>query len=202
MFSAFLHGSLLAFGLILPLGPQNSFIISQGIIHRRLFKVVPAIFTAGVSDTLLILLAVTGVSLAILEFPKIRNGMLIVGILFLVYLGWKTWNETLKSTDTEENFNWTIKKQVLFCLSVSLLNPFAILDTVGVIGTSSLTYDGADKIVFVLSCIIVSWMWFFSLAIFGSALSHSGIVKKWLNRISGVVMWGVAIYLVFVLISF
>ncbi len=202
MFSAFLHGTLLAFGLILPLGPQNSFIVSQGLIHKKLAKVAPAILAAGFSDTLLIVVAVTGVSLAILEFPQIRNGMLIVGIIFLVYLGWKTWSETVELTGVEKKLNWPVKKQVLFCLSISLLNPFAILDTVGVIGTSSLTYAGIEKIVFVMSCITVSWIWFFSLAIFGSALSHSDVVKKWLNRMSSLVMWCVAIYLAFALLLF
>ena len=41
------------------------------------------------------------------------------------------------------------KKQILFALSVSLLNPHAIMDTVGVIGTSASVYDGYDKVVFI-----------------------------------------------------
>lgn len=59
------------------------------------------------------------------------------------------------------------KKQILFALSVSLLNPHAILDTVGVIGTSALNYIGTDKTLFTITCIIVSWLWFVSLMFAG-----------------------------------
>jgi L-lysine exporter family protein LysE/ArgO len=44
--------------------------------------------------------------------------------------------------------------------SVSLLNPHAILDTVEVIGTNSLSYTGIEKIAFTLDCIFVSGMVF------------------------------------------
>ncbi len=37
-------------------------------------------------------------------------------------------------------------KQVSFALSVSLLNPHAILDTIGVIGSSAALYSGSNKL--------------------------------------------------------
>ncbi len=58
-------------------------------------------------------------------------------------------------------------KQVSFALSVSLLNPHAILDTIGVIGSSAALYSGSNKIAFTIACISVSWLWFFLLAILG-----------------------------------
>ncbi len=41
-----------------------------------------------------------------------------------------------------------LKKQILFAASVSLLNPHAILDTIGVIGTNSIQYIGSEKMGF------------------------------------------------------
>ncbi|MFF3023712.1 hypothetical protein ACFVRR_13820 [Gottfriedia sp. NPDC057948] len=41
------------------------------------------------------------------------------------------------------------------------------MDTIGVIGTNSLQYDGTEKIAFSVTCIAVSWIWFLSLAIAG-----------------------------------
>lgn len=55
----------------------------------------------------------------------------------------------------------------MFAMSVSLLNPHAILDTIGVIGTSSLGYTGADKLMFTVATMAVSWIWFFALAFAG-----------------------------------
>ncbi|ALA71771.1 lysine transporter [Geobacillus stearothermophilus 10] len=58
MMRAFLHGLILAFGLIFPLGVQNVFILTQGAIQRRWRRALPAVLTASLCDTLLILLAV------------------------------------------------------------------------------------------------------------------------------------------------
>lgn len=37
------------------------------------------------------------------------------------------------------------RKQIGFAMSVSLLNPHAIMDTIGVIGTNAAIYEGVDK---------------------------------------------------------
>ena len=39
------------------------------------------------------------------------------------------------------------RKQIGFAMSVSLLNPHAIMDTIGVIGTNAAIYEGVDKMV-------------------------------------------------------
>ncbi|HLN62256.1 MAG TPA: hypothetical protein VK464_11950 [Symbiobacteriaceae bacterium] len=46
MGAAILHGLILAFGLILPLGVQNTFIFTQGALHRRWAGALPAVLTA------------------------------------------------------------------------------------------------------------------------------------------------------------
>lgn len=60
MLQAALHGFILAFGLILPLGVQNIFVFNQGAVQPRFSRVLPVILTASVCDTLLITLAVAG----------------------------------------------------------------------------------------------------------------------------------------------
>jgi L-lysine exporter family protein LysE/ArgO len=83
-----------------------------------------------------------------------------------------------------------------------LLNPHAIMDTIGVIGTSSLTYTGIEKAVFTVVCIFVSWLWFFGVSIAGrlaGKLDQSGKFINTLNKISAVIMWGTAVYLILTL---
>ena len=65
---AFLHGIILAFGLIIPVGVQNVFVFNQGATHKAFRNALPAVITASICDTILILLAVAGVSLIILNF--------------------------------------------------------------------------------------------------------------------------------------
>lgn len=79
---AILHGFLLAFGLILPLGVQNVFIFSQGASQPNLLKALPATIAASLCDTLLIVLAVFGLSAIVLQFEWLRLGLMSVGIIF------------------------------------------------------------------------------------------------------------------------
>jgi L-lysine exporter family protein LysE/ArgO len=193
---AILHGLLLAFGLILPLGVQNVFIFTQGATQQNIFKAFPATITAALCDTLLILLAVFGLSVLVLQFEWLRLGLIIIGIIFLVYMGHSIWNS--KPTTLETGKSLTMKKQILFAMSVSLLNPHAILDTVGVIGTSALRYEEIEQILFTATCIAVSWCWFFGLTFAGATikkLDGSGSLMNLFNKCSAIFIWCTALLL-------
>ena len=85
--------------------------------------------------------------------PTLQLFIYIIGFLFLMYMAWSLWTE--KPSNIEEIEPMSAKKQILFALSVSLLNTHAIMDTVGVIGTSASVYDGYDKVVFLFGRIFV-----------------------------------------------
>lgn len=202
MTAAIVHGFLLALGLILPLGVQNTFVMTQGALHRRWAGALPAVVTAGICDTLLTTAAVSGVSLLVLTVPWFRTALSWIGVGFLTVLGWATWRSkpAVETTGDEE---WPLRRQILFAASVSLLNPHAILDTVAVIGTNSLQYGGMARLGFTLACISVSWLWFFGLATGGHLLGRLAVGGRagrdtgrnfltWLNRASALIMWAVA----------
>lgn len=202
MLAAVIHGFLLSFSLILPLGAQNVFIFNQGARSDRLSGVIAAILAASLSDTLLICLAVGGASLLLLTFPWLTTFLFIAGILFLVFIGWTIWSDSSvqRSNKTE---HLSAKQQVLFALSVSLLNPHAILDTIGVIGTNAVHYQGINQWLFALACISVSWIWFFGLAFAGhltGKAANKGPLMQFINKLSALMIWGVAVYLFWKLI--
>ncbi|RAR41010.1 LysE/ArgO family amino acid transporter [Paenibacillus sp. MDMC362] len=198
MIGVIVHGFILALGLILPLGVQNVFVFNQGAVQSRFVKALPVMITASLCDTLLISLAVLGVSVVVLEYEWIRTVLFTLGICFLVYMGMVTWKSKPSGQVLEEARSFTPKRQIIFAMSVSLLNPHAVLDTMGVIGTSSLQYSGMDKVIFAVVCIAVSWLWFLGLGIAGRAagrMDASGKLLSTLNRISALIMWGTAGYL-------
>ncbi|WP_371380130.1 LysE/ArgO family amino acid transporter [Sporomusa aerivorans] len=196
---ALLHGALLALGLILPLGVQNLFVFNQGVTQPSLLRALPAVIAASVCDTLLILLAVNGVSLFLLKFAVLKVVLIGLGVVFLLYMGWLTWNSTMEYREAEAT-SLSVKQQIVFAATVSLLNPHAIMDTIGVIGTSSASYEGTEKFFFTMACILVSWFWFFFLAatarlVSGEAQLTAGI--RWINKLSAVFIWGSAGYMVY-----
>ncbi|MGG0188490.1 LysE/ArgO family amino acid transporter [Bacillus rhizoplanae] len=197
MGEAILHGIILAFGLIIPLGVQNVFVFNQGASQSTILKAAPVVITAATCDTILILFAVQGVSLMLLTFSWLTTILYTIGFFFLLYMGWAIWKSE-PTVSKNEVQTMTIKKQIIFAASVSLLNPHAILDTIGVIGTNSIQYIGAEKWAFTLATIFVSWIWFIGLAIAGRMLGKvdsSGSKIKLLNKVSGVIIWGVAFYM-------
>lgn len=201
---AFAHGFVLALGLILPLGVQNIFIFSQGACQPKLSRTLPAVLAAAACDTFLILLAVLGVSVAVLNLLWLKLALLGSGILFLAYMGWATWTSAATVEFAVESDAWPVGRQVVFALSVSLLNPHAILDTIGVIGTSSLAYGGQALAAFTGACVLVSWLWFALLAIAGRILrvfDSSGAVLRALNKASAIIMWISAFYLLHSLVA-
>ncbi|MCR2807994.1 LysE/ArgO family amino acid transporter [Paenibacillus soyae] len=196
MLEILFHGLLLGFGLILPLGVQNLFVFNQGANQPSYFRALPAIITASICDTILISIAVLGVSVVVFTFSWLKAVLYGFGFVFLIYMGWAIWrsepNESASQRQSEP------KKQILFAASVSLLNPHAIMDTIGVIGINSLNYSGAEKWMFTISIILVSWIWFFGLAFVGRQvvkLDSRGKFITQINKVSAIIIWGMAIYM-------
>jgi len=200
MIAAVIHGVVLAFGLILPLGPQNTFVLAQGASQPSLVRALPAVIAAGLCDTLLILVAVFGVSVAVLGIPWLKMALVGGGIVFLIVVGVMLWRNGGGGSDNEGTGAWSVRRQMAFTMSVSLLNPHAILDTVGVIGPSSLAYDGTGRVAFAVACVSVSWLFFLFLAVLGRSVSSIRGVRILLSRGSAVIMWGTAVYLLTTLI--
>ena len=71
-----------------------------------------------------------GISVALIEIV-----LGVIGVCFLLYIGWVTWRSEAHEDDaTKLAHDWPVRRQIVFALSVSLLNPHAILDTIGVVG--------------------------------------------------------------------
>ena len=130
--------------------------------------------------------------------PLLQIVIYIIGLIFLLYMAWTLWNETPDPIKQEGGLSTT--KQISFALSVSLLNPHAIMDTIGVIGTSASAYERNNKFAFTLTCIFVSWIWFIFLALLGKSVgridkSGSKLLVV-INKLSCIIIIAVAILII------
>lgn len=197
IFSASIHAVILSFGLIAPLGVQNIYIFNQGARQPTYIAALPSIITAAICDSILICLASFGLSLLIFEIAPLKLTIFIVGFIFLLYMGYQTWNSAPIDFSTN-SLSYSFKKQILISASLSLFNPHAIIDTIIVIGTSALKYQGKAKIAFTISCVLVSWIWFFFIAFLGSnikRLNKGALILKVLNKVAAIIIWIIALYL-------
>ena len=194
MLQSAVHGLLLALGLILPLGAQNVFVFNQGANHKSITKSLPVIITAGLCDTFLIVLAVIGISVILLSMPVLQITIYCIGLVFLLYMAWSLWRT--RPVTLQSYRPMSAKKQIGFALSVSLLNPHAIMNTIDVIGTSGAVYEKKKKMVFTIATVIVSWLWFIFLVVVGKMIGNIDKTGKYimlLNKLSSVIILTVAI---------
>ena len=80
MNAAFVSGFLLSFSLILAIGPQNAFVLRQGLLRQHVFPI--AVFCAT-SDIILILLGIFGFGTIISDFDGFSQYMFIIGGFWL-----------------------------------------------------------------------------------------------------------------------
>ncbi len=195
VFFAIAHGAILTFGLIMPLGMQNLFIFNQGATQPSLKMVLPSIITASLCDTTLIILSILGISLLILKLSWLKLTLYILSFFFFIYIGYVTWSKAEVKLSSKKKA-LSAKKQILFTTSVSIFNPHAITDTIMVIGSNSIQYQGSTKLAYAVSCIIISWLWFYSLALAGNKLHKLSKAEFWIkciNKAAWLLIWAIAI---------
>jgi L-lysine exporter family protein LysE/ArgO len=186
--AAFLTGLALGLALIVPIGAQNVFVFGQAValgMPRALWAVVGA----AACDTLLIVLGAAGTSALLDSVPGLRPAMLLGGALFLTYLGVKSLR-TKPSELEDQTGTWSRGQVLRRTAAVSLLNPHAILDTVGVLGAAITAQAVATRVPFAVGAVVASWTWFLVLATAAHAMRRFLTKERrvWFDRVSGLIL--------------
>lgn len=192
---AAIKGFTLALSMIIPIGSQNSMLLTQGINKNH------HLMTAGLFilyDVMLISLGVLGGSLILASNDILFTLLTWGGIIFLLAYGVMSFKSALTSikTSTTNVVNKKSAKVVIITsLIVTFLNPHAYIDTVMVIGSVGGQYSGDAKIYFLIGAISASIVWFSTLALGAAKLSvqlSKPKVKGVIDFAIGLVMWFIA----------
>jgi L-lysine exporter family protein LysE/ArgO len=188
--TAFGSGVLLGLALIVPIGPQNLFVLNQSIA-MGMPRALTAVVAAGLCDSLLILTGSLGVSAVLVDVPGLRPTLLAAGVLLLVFLGNRSLRTKMVEEDTlREGKRLPLRTIISRTASVSLLNPHAILDTVGILGAAITAQKAGQRVVFASGTLTASWGWFLILALAASLLRRflTPRLRRWIDRGSGVIL--------------
>ena len=191
----FIQGLILGFTLIIAIGPQNLFVIQQGLKKSYVFVVC---LICSLSDSLLIIIGI------ILSSYLSEISLYLVQVLKFLGSGWliiyginkikKSFNiKKYEQIKTIENF----KSVILTTLAFTFLNPHVYLDTIVLIGTISLNFE--DKFSFGFGVVISSFIFFYSVGYFCIYLSKFiNDKKKWslIDRGFGCLMIFYGIYFI------
>ena len=194
--SDFIQGFIIGSSLIIAIGPQNLFVINQGLKKNYILIVV---LLCSLSDSLLIVCGIyLSNSLLNLNDSLIITMKLIGGIWLILYGINKIKNSNSHNIENKEFKESSLNKIVFTTLAITYANPHVYLDTVVLLGSISVNFD--SKFYFGLGAIVASFIFFFTLGYFSKFLSKYIKSKKvwfYIDNIMGFLMLFYGLFFIF-----
>ena len=195
--SDFIQGFIIGSSLIIAIGPQNLFVINQGLKKNFVFIVV---LICSLSDSLLIVCGIyLSNNILSLNTSVITIMKLIGGIWLILYGINKIKNSRQHEIKSSEINAASFTKVVLTTLAITYANPHVYLDTVILRGSISINFD--NKLYFGLGAIFASFIFFFSLGYFSNFLSRyikSQKVWFYVDNTMGLLMLFYGLFFIFI----
>lgn len=195
MLITFLKGLGTGSGLIIAIGAQNAFVLSQGV-KKQYFFIIPLI--CSLCDAILITLGVTGVGNIIASNRLLSQVAGIGGAVFLFVYGCFAFKSAIKggSLEASAQGRMSLKVAILTTLAVTLLNPHVYIDTIILMGSIAGQFQDTERIFFGAGAATASFIWFFSLSLGGGLLApvfKKQIAWRVLDTAVGMIMWVIAV---------
>ena len=199
----FLEGIALGASLIIAIGPQNAFVIQQGILRQHVFL---AAFVCTLVDVVLIIVGAAGFGTLIAIIPSLKTYFLWGGILFLMGYGTLSLISSFKHPGDEDSLGnkesgyptKNRKSIIITAAGFSLLNPHVYLDTVILLGGLAAQYEIPERNYFAFGAIMASVVWFYGIG-YGATLVAPWFESSRGKRILDLVIAMIMFVLAFVL---
>ena len=199
----FLEGIALGASLIIAIGPQNAFVIQQGILRQHVFL---AAFVCTLVDVVLIIIGAAGFGTLIAIIPSLKTYFLWGGILFLMGYGTLSLISSFKYPHDEDSLGKNEsgyptknrKSIIITAAGFSLLNPHVYLDTVILLGGLAAQYEIPERNYFAFGAIMASVVWFYGIG-YGATLVAPWFESSRGKRILDLVIAMIMFVLAFVL---
>ena len=197
MIASFLQGFGIGGGLIVAIGAQNAFVLSQGVRRNHHFIIA---FICIICDAVFITAGVIGVGTAISTSPTLSQLAAWGGAVFLFFYGLGSFRSALKGgrLDTNDRTVRSLRSAIITTLAVTLLNPHFYLDTVILLGSVSSQFHGQSLLYFWIGAVSASTFWFISLSLGGQMLAplfQKQIAWRILDGFVCATMWIIAVSL-------
>jgi L-lysine exporter family protein LysE/ArgO len=195
---AFVEGFLLGASAIIAIGPQNAFVLRQGLQRHHVFALAT---TCAAADAILIAAGVVGLGSVVQRHAAWLTAITVVGVLFLLVNGALSLRRAFRTEVLvpSEASAATVTAALITVLGLTFLNPHVYLDTIVLIGGLSARRAPPGNVSFGVGAALASIVWFYGLA-YGARLLTPLFARPpaWriLDVFVAVVMWGIAASLV------
>ena len=183
-----IQGFIIGATLIIAIGPQNLFVINQGLKKNFVFT---SVIFCSLSDSILIIL---GINLSNLIININTNTIVILKIIGGIWLVIYGLNKIIKINNSKyinkkNEIHNSLKKIFITLFLITYANPHVYLDTVILIGSISTTFE--SQLFFGIGAIIASFTFFLSLGYLSKFLSKYIYSEKtwfWIDLTIGFLM--------------
>ena len=196
MLESYLTGLIVCGGIIVAIGAQNAYLLSQAIRREHHW------WSAGlciVADITLFTLGMFGISAALMAMPDALEILRWLGVAFLGWLAIQSFVRASRGRavlEAGEVTKRSLKAVVFTTLAVTLLNPQVYLDTLLLIPAIGAQQE--DATTFVAGASSASILWFGLLAWGGSALApilSRPLAWRIIDGVIGIMMAAIALHL-------
>lgn len=160
--SAGIEGFALSLSLIIAIGPQNIFVVRQGLLRSHIFVVC---LVCSLSDALLIAAGVLGFGSILASIEGAELLISIAAAIFIAGYGILRIKSSMRpiGMTLEEEETLGIGPTIGTLLAFTFLNPHVYLDTVLLIGGASSRYSVDERFGFAIGASLASLLFFFTL---------------------------------------
>ena len=192
MLESFITAAVITAGIIIGLGPQNVFVIKQGIRGHYIWLVV---LICELCEIITVSAGAMGAGFLFEQHGGLQKILGLAGISFLLYYGFQSFRAAFAKHERVEiaRQHISLREIIVTSLSISLLNPWALMDTMVIIGGAAAQKDTAElTLAFMLGSWTVSTLWFLAIG-YGAQKFQIVLSTERANRsldlIAGSVMW-------------
>ena len=192
----FIQGLIIGGTLIIAIGPQNLFVIQQGLKKSYVFTVT---LFCCLSDSLLIVIGIYLSNYIVQINPSIIGIIKVLGGIWLIFYGLNKVIKLnqIKDINKELNIINEYGKVLITLFLITYANPHVYLDTIILLGSLSTNFN--DQFSFGVGAISASFLFFFSLGYMSKFLSkyiYSNKTWFWIDLTIGLLMISYGIYFI------
>ena len=160
--SAGVAGFALSMGLILAIGPQNIFVLRQGLLRSHVFAVC---LVCSLADALLIAVGVLGLGAYLSGVEGAEFWISMGAALFITGYGMMRVRSSMDPSGMSigEEDGADLVPTLGTAMAFTFLNPHVYLDTVMLIGSASSRYATDERASFAAGAMLASFLFFFAL---------------------------------------
>ena len=183
-----IQGLIIGSTLIIAIGPQNLFVINQGLKKTFVFSVV---LFCSLSDSILIIIGINISSIIVGINPNTIIILKILGGIWLVLYGLNKirYVNKIRNLQNINTIESNFKKILISLFLITYANPHVYLDTIILIGSISTNFN--SQLFFGIGAVMASFIFFFALGYLSKLLSkyiYSNKTWFWIDLIVGLLM--------------